>query len=217
MKKLLAVILAAVMSAAVFGGCSKEEAPAEDTYNGVLTKVRLGMPMNKIIQLNSGHDMYYESDTVIWCVNPDTDLMEIRSLIPAEDLFYYAEDSLITYDFKYSEKDEEHYLQSYMEEVHCKIDRETAEQYYKDKAARLKAKYTPADDSVSSTITGTEGVDLNLYYTTTMTLSSFKITFIMELTFDTVDTIEDYYATCYSIEIEELANKTPVEVENEEE
>ena len=211
MKKIFAAALAAVMVLSLFSACSKEEAPGE-TYSGVLTKVRLGMPMNKIISLNSGREMYYESETQIWCVNPDTDLMEIRELIPEDKQFYYAEDSLITYNFKYDEGDDTNYLVSYMEEVPCMLDRATAETYYNDKITRLKAKYGAGDDAVHSTVTGVEGVDMTLINETVMTLPSFKLTFVMNLTYDTVDAVEDYYGTYYSIEVKSLENKTAVDV-----
>ncbi len=217
MKKILAAVMAAFMITASFAGCSKQEEIPEDTYNGVLTKVRLGMPMNKIISINSGTDLYYESDTEIWCVNPDTDLMEIRALIPAENQFYYAEDSLITYSFRFDETDQENYLNGYIEEVPCMLDRVTAEKYYEDKKARLMAKYSATEENVTSTITGTEDVDLNLDYTTTMTMSSFELIFTMQLTYDVVDGVEGYYGTYYSIEIKELANKTAVEQGDSEE
>lgn len=211
MKKIFAAALAAVMIFSSFSACSKEEA-AEDTYSGVLTKVRLGMPMNKIVSLNSGREMYYESETEIWCVNPDTDLMEIRELIPEDKQFYYVEDSLITYNFKYDEGDDTNYLVSYMEEVPCMLDRATAETYYNDKISRLKAKYGVDNDSVHSTVTGDELVDMTLVNETVMTLPSFKLTFVMNLTYDTVDGVDDFYGTYYSIEVKSLENKTAVDV-----
>lgn len=210
MKKLIAALTAALISLTLLAACGKSEEAAEDTYTGVLTKVRLGMPMKKVISLNSATEMYYESDTEIWCVNPDTDLMEIRELIPADNQFYYAEDSLITYKFRFDESDGENYLEGYIEEVPCLIDRETAMKYYEDKKARLAAKYSVPAEAAISTITGTEDVDLNLDYVTTMTLSSFELVLTMQLTYDIVDGVEDYYGTYYSIELKELKNKTPV-------
>lgn len=209
MKKALSVITAAVMLMAGLTACSKEE-EVEDTYSGVLTKVRLGMPMNKIVALNSGTEMYYETDTEIWCVSTDTDLMEIRTLIPEDSQFFYTDDSLITYDFKYDEADQENYLTGYIEEIPCLIDRDTAMTYYNDKKAALMKKYGCSEETSASSITGTEGVDLNLDYVTGMTLSSFEIIFTMQLTYDIVDGVEDYYGTYYSIELKELKNKTAV-------
>ncbi|MGN1136811.1 MAG: hypothetical protein ACI4SF_11390 [Oscillospiraceae bacterium] len=209
-KKVLAVLISSLMLCSVMAGCSSDKAELEDTYEGVLTKVRLGMPLNKVVSLNSGHDMYYETDTQIWCVNDDTDLMEIRDLIPADSGFYYADDSLITYNFTYNQADDTYYLNGYLEEVPCLISRETAESYYSSKIEQLKTKYSAAE--AVSTITGTEDVDLTLDYVTRMTLSSFEVIFTMELTYDTVDAVDGYYGTYFCIEVKELANKTAVEV-----
>lgn len=214
MKKFTAMLLVILSALSLFCGCKKEEAPV-DNYTGVLSKVRLGMPMKKIIALNSGSELYYDSDTEIWCVSTDTDLMEIKDRIPADSQFFYADDSLITYTFKYSESDGENYLTAYMEEIPCKLDRKTAEEYYKYKKAALISKYAPAEEAVVSTVTGTEGVDLTLDNVTVMTLSSFEVTFTMQLTYDTVDGVEDYFGTYYSVKIKELANKTAVEVADE--
>lgn len=215
LKRLFAVIMAGIISLAVFAGCSKDEEEAvSDEYTGVLSKVRLGMPMHKIITLNSDTEMYYESDTEIWCVNPDTDLMELRNLIPAEHQFYYVEDSLVTYTFRYDEDDDENYLTGYLVEVPCLIDRETAENYYTDKIKRIAAKYSCTSDSVSTTVTGTEGVDLNLEYQAVFMLSSFEVIFNMTLTDDAVDGTEGYYATFFSMEVKELKNKTAVPSDN---
>lgn len=208
--------MAAMLAVLTLTACKKEEESAADDYKGVLTKVRLGMPMSKIIALNSdAGEMYYESDTELWCINTDTDLMEVSSLIPEGDQFYYTDDSLISYHFKFDESDQEYYLTGYIEEIPCKISRETAESYYESKKERLIAKYSADKETVTTTMVGTEGVDLNLEYTTVMTLSSFEVTFKMQLTYDTVDGAEDYYGTYFSIEVKELKNKTAVEVKEE--
>ena len=136
MKKLTALLLVILSALTLFGGCKKDDTAPVETYTGVLSKVRLGMPMKKIVALNSGSELYYDSDTEIWCVSTDTDLMEIRDRIPADAQFYYADDSLITYTFKYNENDGENYLTAYMEEVPCKLDRKTAEDYYKYKTMK---------------------------------------------------------------------------------
>lgn len=210
LKKLLSGAAAMMMILSLFAGCSDSESTEPDDYSGVLTKVRLGMPMDKVISLNSSVQMYYENDQVIWCINPDTDLMEIKNVIPDGEGFYNVDDSLITYNFKYDEKEDENYLTGYIEEVQCMLDRETATKYYEDKIKRLKAKYSCPQESVSSTTTGTEGVDLNLDYKTKMTLSSFDLVLTMRLTYDTVNGVEGYYATYYGIEVNELKNKTAV-------
>lgn len=214
MKKFAAALLAAVMSLSLFSACSKEEEVTEE-YTGVLTKIRLGMPMSSVLNYNSNCDIYYESDTEVWCVNTDADLMEIRDLIPEEDQFYYAEDALLTYRFRYDEGDDKNYLEGYQEEVVCLMARQDAMDYFDKKTERLKAKYTPDEGSVKQTVTGAEGVDLNLDYVTTMTMPTFEVIFTLELTYDTVNGVDDYYGTYYSIEVKELKNKTPVEVTTE--
>lgn len=214
MRRITAFLLAALSVLTLFCACKKEETPV-DTYEGVLSKIRLGMPMKKIIALNSGTELYYDSDTEIWCVSTDTDLMELKNRIPADNQFFYADDSLITYTFKFNESDGENYLTAYMEEIPCKISRKTAEEYYDYKKSALISKYSPAAEAVVSTVTGTEGVDLTLDHVTVMTLSSFEVTLTMQLTYDTVDGVEDYFGTYYSIKIKELANKTAVEVKDE--
>ena len=210
LKKLLSGVITLVMALSLFAGCSDSEEPAADDYSGVLTKVRLGMPMHKVISLNSSVQMYYENDTVIWCVNPDTDLMELKEIIPNEEGFYNVDDSLITYTFKYNEQDDENYLTGYIEEIQCVLDRETGTKYYEDKKERLMSKYSCPKESAVSSVTGTEGVDLNLDYKTKLTLSSFDLVLTMRLTYDTVDGVEGYYATYYSIDVNELKNKTAV-------
>lgn len=210
-RRITALFLAALATAAILCSCKKETAAPEDTYTGVLTKVRLGMPMKKVVSLNPDTELYYDSDNEIWCVNPDTDIMGVKDYIPSDNNFYGADDSLITYTFKYNEKDEENYLTAYLQEVRCLIDRENAEKYYEDKKLSLAKKYGAKSDAVSSTTTGTEGVDQKIDCVTVYTLSSFKVTFKMQLSYETVDGITGYYGSYYSIEVRELENKTAVE------
>ena len=50
MKKILIVLIAVVMTLTCFAGCNKEEETVTETaYSGILTKVKLGMPLTKII------------------------------------------------------------------------------------------------------------------------------------------------------------------------
>lgn len=206
-----AVLSAAVMSAAVFTGCGKgDEEVVESTYSGVLTKIRLGMPQNKVIALNNQEEMYYESDTKLWCVNPDTDIMEVKALIPEDSQHFYCDDSLITYEFEYNEGEDEYYLDSYMEEVVCLIDKNVAKEYYDRKLLELSSKYGATE--YNTTQTGTDGVDMNLVYETVMSLSSFSVTTSMTYTYDTVDGKDDYYCTHLSIAVQELENKEAVEI-----
>ena len=101
MKKVLSVILTVIMCISAMAACSKEEAAEEmPEYSGILTRVKLGMPLTKIVSMQpDGVELYYEDDTTIWSINSDTDLMEVRNIIPAEDQYFYADDSIITYKF----------------------------------------------------------------------------------------------------------------------
>lgn len=210
MKRFAAILLAAALSVSVFAGCSSESESDSGTYDGVLTKIRLGMPLSKVIQLNSDCNLYYDNDTQIWCVNTDTELMELKDKIPADSQFYNVDDSLITYTFKYDEAAEENYLTAYLQELPCLVDRKTATAYYESKAQELKTRYGATE--ASSTCTGTEGIDMTLKYDTILTLSSFKLTLTMKLTYDTVDSVDGYYATYFAIEVKELENKAAVDV-----
>ncbi|MCM1579696.1 MAG: hypothetical protein NC078_12965, partial [Ruminococcus sp.] len=98
----------------------------------------------------------------------------------------------------------------YTEEITCMLDRDTASKYYEDKKARLMAKYGCSQESASSTITGTEDVDLTLLYQTKLTLSSFDLVFTMRLVSDTVNGVDGYYADYFSIDVNELRTKTAV-------
>lgn len=213
LKRIAAAAAAAVMITAAFTGCGKKEETAETeetAYSGVLTKIRLGMPQNKVIALNNQKEMYYESDTELWCVNPDTDIMEVRSLVPADSQYYYCDDSIITYKFKYDSEDDEYVLNDYMEEVVCLLPKDTAMDYYNGKLEELSKKYNCGEYSINQT--GTENVDMTLEYTTVMNLSSFSVTSSMTYTYQTVDGVDDYYCTHLSVDIKELANKTAVQV-----
>ena len=89
MKKFISLLLAVLMCALTFCACSKDkesDEAAESVYSGILTKLRLGMSMKKIISLqDSSIKLYNETDTEIWSINPDTDIMEIRNVIPADN------------------------------------------------------------------------------------------------------------------------------------
>ena len=77
MKKILTIILALAMSLTCLTACGKDEetAVAENAYAGILTKVKLGMPLTKIVSLQPDSvELYYEDDTTIWCVNSDTEI-----------------------------------------------------------------------------------------------------------------------------------------------
>lgn len=207
MKKILTLILTLAMALCCFTACGKdEEATPESGYTGILTKVKLGMPLTKIVSLQpDGVELYYEDDVTIWSVNTDTELMEIRDLVPAEDAYFYADDSIITYKFRTVKGDEEIYLNGYMSEVTCLLDRETATKYFESKTAELAKKH--GVEPVGA-MTGTEGMDMNLTYTQKYDCPSYNIVFTMVETYDTVNGVDGYYGTYFAIEIIEKAVKT---------
>lgn len=217
MKRLFAVVLAAVFAMLCLTGCKKKEEALEDTYSGVLTKVRLGMPMKKVQGLNSGNQLYYGSDTEIWCVSSDIDLMEIAGRLPENDQFFYVQQSLITYNFKFVETEQDYLLSGYDEELLGLIPRATAMDYYNLKKKQLIEKYNANPEAVTTTCTGTEGVDNSLEYRTELILSSFTVSFDMELKYDTIDGVDDYYGDYFKISVEEVKNKAAVEITDEEE
>ena len=115
MKKFLTALLAMALAVTCFAACGggDEDVPADASgYNGILTKIKLGMPLTKIVTINQTYNvnLNYETDTVIWSQNPDTELMEIRDLIPTDSAYYYVDDSLITYTFETRKGDPEIYL-----------------------------------------------------------------------------------------------------------
>lgn len=203
MKKLLtAIVSAALMLTCLtcFSACNKDEAAVDDSgYNGILTKIKLGMPVSKVLANQPETlKLNYESDTVLWGVNPDTDLMEIRDLIPAESAYYYIDDSIITYSFETQKGNSEMTLSGYMSEVHGILDRTMAEDYFKSKGEALKAKHGVDFAEVQ---TGTEDVDLEINYIKRYSCSSYDVIFTLTETFDTVDGVEGYYGSAFSIEV----------------
>lgn len=212
MKKILTIILTLAMAVTCFTACGKEEeAVAETVYVGILTKVKLGMPLTKIVSLQpDGVELYYEDDTTIWSINTDTELMEIRNLIPAEDAYFYADDSIITYNFRTVKGDEEIYLDGYMSEVTCLLDRETATKYFESKTAELAKKH--GAEPVGA-MTGTENMDMELTYTQKYDCPSYNIVLTMVETYDTVNGVDGYYGTYFAIEIIEKAVKTEVAID----
>lgn len=188
--------------------CKKgDDSAVADTvpYTGILTKVKLGMPLTKIVALQPQNvELYYENDTTVWGVNSDTDIMEIKSLIPEDDAFFYTDDSIITYYFQTVKGDSEMYLNGYGEEVHCLMDRTAAEQYFETKTDALVKKHCiNSGDNAMGSVAGTEGMDMNLVYTQEISATSYTVTFTMTLTYDTVNDIEGYYCTKYEIKVME--------------
>lgn len=212
MKKFLTALLAMALAVTCFTACGggDDEAPAEASgYNGILTKVKLGMPLKKIISLQpDGVNLNYETDTVIWSQNPDTELMEIRDLIPAESAYYYVDDSLITYTFETRKGDTDNiYLTSYMSEAYCLLDRKIAKEYYDKKTDELAKKH--GVEAIKS-VKGTEDIDLEIDNISRYSCASYDLTFIMREKYDTVDGVDGYYGSYFCIEVKEKANKEEV-------
>ena len=213
MKKILSVILAVVMIGVCFTACNKEEAVvSESSYSGILTKVKLGMPLSKIVSLQPDNvNLYYESDTTIWSVNTDTELMEIVNLIPEDKAqHFYVEDSIITYNFRTQKGDDEIYLKDYVSEVQCRLERETAENYFKAKTAELAAKHEV--EPIGSQ-TGTEGIDLDVTYMQKFDYPSYTFIFTMKETYDTIEGVDGYYGSFFSMEVKEKEVKTEVPID----
>ena len=214
MKKIIAIALSFMLTVFCFAGCSNDEEglpEAESSYNGILTKVKLGMPVSKILALQPDNvEVMYESDTVLWSVNSDIDLMEINDLIEDKG-FNYMDNPIITYTFKTNKGDVEMTLKSYMSEVHGVLDREVAEKYFIDKTKELQAKH--GVEPIES-VTGTENVDYTVIHKQKFNCTSYDLTFAMNLEYGTVNGVEGYYGSLFSIEVTEKEIKTEVTVES---
>lgn len=211
--RITSFLFAVLMLMTCTAGCgnSEEDASAESTeYSGVLSRIRLGMPQSKVLSLNNQEEVFYESDAVIWCINPDTDIMEIRDIIPADNGYYFCDESVVTYNFEQDENDGEYYLDSYSEESKILLDRELASQYYEDKVKSLAAKYK-CGNYVTNQL-GTEGVDEDFTLETVMTLSSFSVVTDMTYTYTTVNGVEGYYGSHFKITISSVDNVQAVVV-----
>lgn len=212
MKKIFSVLLALAMTAVCFTSCSKDEAAApENAYSGILTKVKLGMPMTKIVGLQpDGVTLNFETDTRLWSVNNDTELMELRDVIPADNPIYYVEDSIITYDFKTVKGDENIYLCGYLAEAYCCLDRQTSEDFFAGKTEELEKRHNAES---TGTLKGTEDVDMELVYTEKLDCPSYTVTFTMKEKYDTVEGVDGYYGSYFSIEVKEKDVKSEVPIE----
>ncbi len=215
MKKFLTVILALVMTLVCFTACGGDDETAADApaYSGILTKIKLGMPLTKIVSLQpDGVELYYETDTCIWSINADTDLMEIRSLLPEGEQFYYVDDSIITYNFKTGKGDEEMRLNDYMSEVHCLLDRDTARKYFDSKTVELKEKHGVEP---VGTQTGTEDIDMEIAYKQLFDCPSYTLTFTMKEKYDTVNGVDGYYGSYFSIDVMEKEVKKETDIQTD--
>lgn len=215
MKKIISVLTALIMTTALFAACGKDEAEVpENVYSGILTKVKLGMPMTKIVSLQpDGVTLNFETDTRLWSVNSDTEIMELREVVPADNPVYYVEDSIITYDFKTVKGDENIYLCGYMSEAYCCLERQTARDFFDKKTAELAAKHGV---EASGAQTGTEDIDMELVYTQRYDCPSYTVIFTMKEKYDTVEGVDGYYGSYFSIEVKEKEVKaeTPIATES---
>lgn len=215
MKKIISVLTALIMTTALFAACGKDEAEVpENVYSGILTKVKLGMPMTKIVSLQpDGVTLNFETDTRLWSVNSDTEIMELREVVPADNPVYYVEDSIITYDFKTVKGDENIYLRGYMSEAYCCLERQTARDFFDKKTAELAAKHGV---EASGAQTGTEDIDMELVYTQRYDCPSYTVIFTMKEKYDTVEGVDGYYGSYFSIEVKEKEVKaeTPIATES---
>lgn len=213
MKKILSLLTALIMTAVCFTACGKEEAEVpENVYSGILTKVKLGMPMTKIVSLQpDGVTLNFETDTRLWSVNNDTEIMELRDVVSADNPVYYIEDSIITYDFKTVKGDENIYLNGYMSEAYCCLERQTAEDFFASKTEELEKRHNA---EAAGTVKGTEDIDMELVYTEKLDCPSYTVTFTMTEKYDTVEGVDGYYGSYFSIEVreKEVKAETPIEV-----
>ncbi len=174
------------MSAVVIlslSGCGDDAEKEEgEAYTGVLSKVRLGMSQSKVLSINNQSEVFYESDDVLWCVNPETDIAEMKEYVPSDSQFFYCDDSIVTYRFNYSESDKEYLLTGFSEESVCLLPRDVAEQYYDEKVKKLARKYKVTGYETNQV--GTEDVDLEYEIQTRFVLSSFTIDVNMTYTSD---------------------------------
>ncbi len=216
MKKLLTVILALTMALTCFTACGgdDEAAPETPAYSGILTKVKLGMPLTKVVSLNANNnvELYYETDTCVWSINPDTELMELKSRLPEGEQFYYVDDSIITYNFKTVKGTEEMLLNNYVSEVHCLVDRDTARKFFDDKTAELSKKHGVEP---VGTQTGTEDIDMEITYKQTFNCTSYVLTFSMVEKYDTVNGVDGYYGSFFSIDVKEKEVKDETAIQTD--
>lgn len=217
MKKLLTVILVLTMALTCFTACGGDDeaaAPDASAYSGILTKIKLGMPLTKVVSLNAGNnvELYYETDTCVWSINPDTELMELKDRLPEGEQFYYVDDSIITYNFKTVKGAEEMLLNNYVSEVHCLVSRDTARKFFDDKTAELQKRHGVEP---VGTQTGTEDIDMEITYKQTFNCTSYVLTLSMVEKYDTVNGVDGYYGSFFSIDVKEKEVKDETAIQTE--
>jgi hypothetical protein len=207
-KRFFAIVLSVLMILAVTAcGEAETEIPP---YEGILTKVRLGMPESKVVALQpEDAELYYQTgnDYIMWSVNPDTEIQSLRDYLPADDLYYYCDDSIITYYLKDNEEKTGKVLSGYMQEVYCVVPRDIAVNFYNAQVKYLTEKY---GIEPSGSGTGIEDIDLELNYKEVLVGSSFTVTFTATFTSETVNGVNDYYGTHFSLSL--TGNDTLAEV-----
>jgi hypothetical protein len=190
--------------------CNKDEAPEIPPYAGILTKVRLGMPESRVISLQpESTELFYQTgnDYIMWSVNPDTEIQRLRDLLPPDDLYYYTDDSIITYYLKDNEDKTEKVLDGYMQEVYCIVPRNIAVDFYNAQVKYLAEKYGVES---KGTRRGTEDVDLELNFKEVYDCPSSTVTFEATFTSDTVNGVNDYYGTHFAITL--MGKETQTEI-----
>jgi hypothetical protein len=211
-KRISAALLSVIMIFAL-AACGEEE-KVIPPYEGILTKVRLGMPETRVVALQPEEaELYYQTgnDYIMWSVNPDTEIQSLRDYLPPEDLFYYCDDSIITYYLEDNDDKTEKVLSGYMQEVYCVVPRDIAVEFYNAQVKYLTTKYGMES---SGTRTGIEDVDLELNFKEVMTGSSFNVTFGATFTSQTVNGVNDYYGTHFYVTLMKSDAPTEVPVES---
>ncbi|MCL2053089.1 MAG: hypothetical protein FWG90_01425 [Oscillospiraceae bacterium] len=209
-KKLL-VSMVLALSLFTLSACSKSP-DIESTYDGILSRVRLGMPLSQVVGMQRvGVELYYETDKIIWSVDEDIELMEIRSLLPEqqdEQMWFFVDSAraIITYYFQTLSGRNEMVLRGYSEQISCLLDREVGNTYFREKSAELRGRHDPHAE-IRPVRTGVENIDFELNTTMSLSLPSYNLTFTMTETYDTVNGVTDYYVTHYKIEVMEKAVK----------
>ena len=218
-KKILTAALIAVLTFALAAcGSKKSNIDLEDDYDGILTKVRLGMPLSQVAGMQRvGVTLYYETDRIVWSNDPDIELMQLKSLLPAsgdaDQMLYYVDDTtaIITYYFKAVPGREELLLKGFSEEVSCLLNRETGNAYFRAMSELLMKRHNP-EAELRPYMIGVEGVDKIIVTSVVIDCPSYDVTFSMTETYDEVNGIADYYVTHFKIALMEKEIKDPVAV-----
>lgn len=207
MFKRLKAYICLVLVLCILTACGKEKEVAEPkyTYKGVLTNVKIGMSLNKVVALTKGiHsnvDIYAEDDDTLWCVCNDTHLAKLKETADL-DSPYYMDDTLITYYFV--DKDNSYKaLNGYVEELYCFLDENELYDFYIELQQAFKDIYEVEPKNIKSVMTGCKGVDYSILYETTMVSDSFdiKLTMTTHYELDKSQDLEGYFGDFLSISL----------------